>query len=75
MSEFKHTFFNNTLGEITFSRPYRFTYYYDDGTFCAFDNVKTVQAMKTGCYILFTTDGKIIVIPPKHRYCVEEPMP
>lgn len=73
--KYRHTLHDNILGEIVYTRPWRYTYYWPTGEVSRFSNIVRMQAMKTGCVVLHNSaDDSVIVVPPNYLYCLEEPM-
>lgn len=71
----KHTLQHNLLGEIDYAgEEWTWSFYYDfeDNEILHVHNVVKMQAMKTGCYVLFQANGTIVNVPPGYKFLTEQ---
>ena len=72
---FTHNLENQIIGEITYNKPYQFTFVYADNRRHVFDNIVKFISMKTGCYVLIDTEDVTYVIRQLHDYVIEKLQP
>ena len=70
---FKHNMQSLITGEIEYSTPFEYTFVYDDNRRHTFNDIMRMSVMRTGCYVLFNSEGTAFVIRPLFDYVIEKP--
>lgn len=74
VTKMKHNMESEIIGTIEYDEPYQWEFVYSDNRRRVFENVIRFNSMKTGCYVLFDSDGVAYVIRPEFEVVIQKPM-